>query len=149
MHGMKKHILRILLLLWFIFILKETVFRSGFLQYPLFSNGNFNLEMFSDLISVYRHNVYTFIYLCVGNIVTFIPFGFLVLPLFRGKNNRAFLLTLLFGFLLSLTIELAQWAFGVGVSEIDDLILNTFGVALGALLCLPFRKRLTGCRLQR
>ena len=145
---MKKWILRILLFIWFYFIFKETVFRDGFMQYPLFSHGSFNPELFTDLMSVYKHNVNTFIYLFVGNIVTFIPFGFLVLPLIKGKNSRAFFLTLLFGFLLSVFIELSQWAFGVGVSEPDDLILNTFGVLLGALLCLPFRKKLTGDRLQ-
>ena len=37
------------------------------------------------------------------------------------------------GFLLSLSIETAQFVLGSGVSELDDLILNTLGALLGHL----------------
>jgi glycopeptide antibiotics resistance protein len=35
------------------------------------------------------------------------------------------------GFVLSFIIEFLQFAFGVGVSEVDDLILNTLGTYIG------------------
>jgi glycopeptide antibiotics resistance protein len=37
-----------------------------------------------------------------------------------------------YGFLLSAMIETLQFILGTGVSELDDLILNTFGVWIGA-----------------
>ncbi len=44
---------------------------------------------------------------------------------------RALLRAALFGFLLSLGIETMQYILGSGVSELDDLILNTAGAVLG------------------
>lgn len=139
----RRPFLVVLLFLYLAVLLRMTVFREEFGSYPLFSHGDFNLNLFSDLIRIYHNSLSTFVYLFVGNIVTFVPFGFLVLPLFRRKRPvDALLLTVVSGFLLSLCIELSQWAFGVGVSELDDLILNTLGVFLGAVTCLPFRKSL-------
>ncbi len=139
----RKTLLSLLLLAYLAVLLRMTVFREGFMQYPLFSHGDFNLALFSDLVRIYRNSPSTFLYLFLGNIITFSPFGFLVLPLVKPKKTgQAFLQAVLFGFVLSFCIETSQWAFGVGVSEIDDLILNTAGVALGAFLCLPFCKAL-------
>ncbi len=143
-------VVKILLFIYLAVLLKLTVFRDGFGETPLFSNGDFNFELFTDLIRIYHRDVSVFLYLCVGNIVTFIPFGFLVMPLVaKSERNpsvhalrRGFAVTVGLGALLSLFIEVSQWAFGVGVSEIDDLILNVTGVFLGALACLPFVKKL-------
>ena len=35
---------------------------------------------------------------------------------------------------LSLGIELSQYVFGTGVTEIDDIILNTLGCLLGGII---------------
>jgi len=42
--------------------------------------------------------------------------------------------TALAGLAFSFAIEFFQYVFGTGISELDDLILNTFGVWLGAVL---------------
>ena len=51
----------------------------------------------------------------------------------------------LVGFILSLIIETAQFVLGSGISELDDLILNTLGALpgyLGTTFCLyRFSKR--------
>lgn len=138
----------VLLTLFFIYlavILRMTVFRKDFGSSGLFSNGDFNFELFTDLIRVYHNDKSVFIYLFFGNIVTFMPFGFLVLPLVNKdgcEKTKSFWVTVLLGCLFSLCVEISQWAFGVGVSELDDLVLNTFGVFLGALCCLPFLRKL-------
>ncbi len=62
------------------------------------------------------------------NIVMFMPCGFLV-PLFVRRNKWWYVL--LFGSLLSLVIELTQWAIGIGIFDIDDVILNSFGTMIG------------------
>ena len=47
------------------------------------------------------------------------------------KQCLSLLWAALFGFLLSLGIETMQFILGSGVSELDDLILNTLGAVLG------------------
>ena len=66
-----------------------------------------------------------------GNILLFVPLG-LFLPLFWRYFGRA-KCTILFGFGVSLSIELIQLIAG-GVTSVDDLILNTAGAAVGFAL---------------
>lgn len=47
---------------------------------------------------------------------------------------------LLWGFLLSFFIESMQFIFGTGVSELDDLILNTLGVWIGVIIMKILKK---------
>ncbi len=65
----------------------------------------------------------------VGNIVVFIPFGFL-LPYVheRGKN---FFVMLLHAFLFVLGIEVFQLFSAFGAFDVDDILLNCFGAVLG------------------
>ena len=64
-----------------------------------------------------------------GNIAMFIPFG-LLYPL-TFPNKSSFLFVLLTGASLSCSIEMIQWFMENRWSDIDDLILNTFGTVLG------------------
>lgn len=64
-----------------------------------------------------------------GNIALFVPMGVVWPTLFPGLNTAW--KTLAAGFGLSLTIEVLQLPFFERVSDIDDLILNTAGFALG------------------
>lgn len=59
----------------------------------------------------------------------------MLLPALTGIGKPV----LLIGFLLSLGIEISQYIFGTGVTEVEDLILNTLGTALGYLLWNLFR----------
>lgn len=65
----------------------------------------------------------------IGNIAMFIPFG-LLFPLTFPKRS-SFLSVLLTGAGLSCSIEIIQWFMENRWSDIDDLILNTFGTVLG------------------
>ncbi|WP_449400939.1 VanZ family protein [Chryseobacterium wanjuense] len=66
-----------------------------------------------------------------GNIVMFIPFGFL--GWFFPKLDD--LKTLLFSFIsIIFIVEALQYFTRMGIFEIDDIILNTFGVYLGFLM---------------
>ena len=73
----------------------------------------------------------------LGNIVAFMPFGFF-LPVF-SKRCRIFLNTVLYSFELSLFVELVQLVSKVGSFDVDDLLLNTIGGALGFLVYLGNR----------
>ena len=71
-----------------------------------------------------------------GNILAFLPFGFF-LPLLWEKCRRAFL-TVLLTACFSFCVELLQLITRVGSFDIDDVILNTLGGAIGFLLYLLF-----------
>lgn len=73
-----------------------------------------------------------------GNVMMFIPFGFLGW-MFSKLND---LKTLLFGFVSSIVIiEALQYFSRLGIFEVDDILLNTFGVFLGFLLKSLIEKR--------
>lgn len=125
---------KLLTLLFWIYIaalLRITVFREDFSFDHLMENGNVNPELFTAYIPFLRGGfIWLFIYLFVGNIVWFIPLGgYLV---WRHPKCSVLLATLT-GFLLSLAIEISQYVFGVGVTELDDLVLNTTGTLIGAV----------------
>ncbi len=71
----------------------------------------------------------------VGNIALFVPFGMMAVMLWRGAR-RPVLRTALVGLLFSLVIEAVQFIFSLGRTDVDDLLLNTLGAALGAWLAL-------------
>ena len=67
-----------------------------------------------------------------GNFVGFMPLGLLA-PLIFDKI-RSVRMMLLFSFLTSLAFELTQLVTGLGMFDIDDLILNTAGGVIGYLV---------------
>ena len=68
----------------------------------------------------------------VGNIVLFIPFGFL-LPLCM-KQGCNFFVMLLNAFLFVLGIEVFQLFSAFGAFDVDDILLNCLGAAMGYCL---------------
>lgn len=68
----------------------------------------------------------------LGNVVGFIPFGF-ILPIIHRDIRRFFFITFS-GFTLSLCVETIQLVTKLGCFDVDDLIMNTLGTALGYLL---------------
>ena len=67
----------------------------------------------------------------VQNLILFMPFGFL---LYAVADQPRTARILLFGFLLSLAIELCQLFFRLGWFEVDDILHNVLGTYLG--ICL-------------
>ena len=74
------------------------------------------------------------------NVVMFIPLGFF-LPLMWRKYHNGFE-TIKFGFYLSLFIELSQLFTRFRATDINDLITNTIGAALGWFIYFVFSKLL-------
>jgi len=106
-------------------VLNITVIRIG----VRYTERQINLSLFSDFINVYHDGgIGLFIWLFVGNILWFVPFGFL-LPIQMKKKN--FVKVTAIGFAFSFAIESMQFLTRKGVAELDDLILNTLGVAAG------------------
>ena len=75
-----------------------------------------------------------------GNVIGFIPYGF-ILPVIAHKcRNGLFIVAS--GFSLSLLVETVQLIAKVGCFDVDDIFLNTIGGMLGYLVyALVQRKR--------
>ena len=71
----------------------------------------------------------SFVVNILGNIVAFAPFGFM-LPLL-SKGFRKFFYVSFLSLLFSLSVELIQLFFKVGIFDVDDIFLNTVGGILG------------------
>lgn len=70
----------------------------------------------------------------LGNILIFIPVGIFYPMTFGTRDYHAkknTIRSVMFGFSLSLLIELTQLIFSKGYFEIDDMILNTIGSLIG------------------
>ena len=66
----------------------------------------------------------------MGNIVLFFPLGFYITLLNRNKKISVNVCLIA---LISTLAEIAQYLFCVGVTVIDDVILNTLGGFMGIL----------------
>lgn len=92
--------------------------------------AEFNLIPFSREINVVSY---------ILNVLMFVPLGFL-LPYIWGKiNNIKNILG--YGFLFSLIIEISQ-LFNYRQTDIDDLIMNTFGAVVGFVLFRTINKKI-------
>ena len=69
-----------------------------------------------------------------GNIGMFVPTGIILPILYKGVDRLWKAVAI--GFSMSLTIEVSQLLFYERTSDVDDLILNTIGVAIGFLTCI-------------
>ena len=64
-----------------------------------------------------------------NNIILFVPFGFIC-----GWNGIKVWKTVAVGLLLSIGIEAIQYIGALGFTEVDDVINNTIGTAVGILI---------------
>ena len=65
----------------------------------------------------------------IGNVALFIPTGIILPILFRKRSS--FWRVLASGVLISLGIEILQLPFAVRATDIDDLLMNAMGIAIG------------------
>ena len=76
------------------------------------------------------------------NAALFYPAGLLAcggLPAHWSKIRNIILISCLFA-IVSIGIEYAQYHFGMGLAETDDVIHNTLGALTGTLVCCTFKK---------
>ena len=113
---------------------------------------HYNLIPFLEIrrFWIYREQVGTFAWVSnlLGNVIGFLPFGFILPVIFR--NFRSFWSIMFGGFLFSLLVETIQLVTKVGCFDVDDLILNTLGAILGYLafmLCDKIRRMYYGKKI--
>jgi glycopeptide antibiotics resistance protein len=98
-----------------------------------------NLIPFAD---VSRDHLREMIY----NFVVFVPFGLLLSVNLKRAN---FWRRLALVFIFSLALEIIQFVFAIGVTDVTDVIMNTFGGFLGLILYDLSRKYVDDERLDR
>ena len=78
----------------------------------------------------------------IFNILLFIPFGILTcLTLNNKRKLQSIIITAVVGFFMSLTVECIQLITGRGMFELTDLVTNTAGSFIGALLYEGFTRK--------
>ncbi|MFC4735698.1 VanZ family protein [Bacillus daqingensis] len=105
---------------------------------------NYNLEPFLSIyrIAVYSENWLDPLIILGGNVLLFLPFGLLFPALLnRGKLLRkvGFIKTAAAAAVLSTFIETVQYLFTYRVANVDDVILNTVGGAVGYVVYAALR----------
>lgn len=105
------------LLVWII------LFKLQFSLNSLDKIRNINLIPF-----YYENNVSFHFREVIENVIIFIPFG-IYLKMICIDNKK----TILFGFAVSLLLEVSQYVLSVGASDITDVITNTLGALIGVL----------------
>lgn len=84
------------------------------------------------------HYRYVTIRNLIGNILLFLPWGFLAPLLF--PHFRKFRTILIFTACCSVAIEIMQFVFVVGVADIDDVLLNLVGTTIGFYIHICLNK---------
>lgn len=67
------------------------------------------------------------------NILLYLPLGYLLPFLVKSLRGHILLITII-GFCCSLATEMAQLYLQIGVFQVDDILLNTIGTLLGAII---------------
>ena len=136
---MRKRIVAALLLAYLVFVADLTL-----LQFQ--GDPGINLVPFRQIGDDIREGGRNFVVNFLGNIGVFMPLG-LALPLIRTRPTRARDVAVI-AFILSLSIELAQYALGRRVADVDDVIMNTSGAVLGFAVGWFFRRRSRSSRVE-
>lgn len=92
-----------------------------------------------DLAVLAKQGFWPFTIIFVGNLIWFVPVGgFVFIMSGEKKSVKKAAGT---GFLISLGIECLQWILAAGVSDVDDLLLNTLGAVIGYTLAAKLVKK--------
>lgn len=101
-------------------------------------NGSFqhNWSLFHSYREAFSADLPEILRSSMMNVALFFPCGLLIAGLYSGRNStpRKMCVLISTSFLFSLGIELCQYHFTLGIGEIDDVMHNTLGAALGFLV---------------
>ncbi len=132
-------VLYMILALYFMFF-SETLDRT-----MVSDEYRYNLTLFKE-INRFWNMRYTYgwdvtIVNLLGNVVCFMPFGFLLPTVSRKKIFKNFLSVTFMAMLFSLGIETVQLLMKVGAFDVDDIFLNTVGGLVGYIFMKLTRVR--------
>lgn len=93
----------------------------------------YNLQLFKEIKRFIRYRdqigIEGFVVNIFGNVLAFVPYGFL-LPMLK-RSYRKFYVIAFLSVLISIVIETSQLLLMVGVFDVDDILMNSLGGILG------------------
>lgn len=102
------------------------------------SIDSYNLVPFKSIIDIFKNGTtYSIIINIFGNLLVFMPLEYFLIELFKVKKLH---INFILSFGIILLIELFQYVFKVGVLDIDDLILCTFGMMIFYIIYTKIKK---------
>ncbi|QZY54158.1 VanZ family protein [Crassaminicella profunda] len=99
-----------------------------------YHHGSYNfmpLKTISQYLFL-KHGIKATIVNIGGNILAFMPLGFLYPIVWKKANKYKYILSV--SLILTCFIEIVQYIVGVGTCDIDDVLLNVVGGLLGYIL---------------
>lgn len=136
---------KVMCIIWWIyivllFLIVVIKFRGSFGElrermnyYSMENSINYNLVPFKSIGSQIKHISESWALInLLGNIVPFVPFGFL-LPI-AYKRINSFVKAFSVGFLSVILIEVFQFITKLGSFDVDDIMLNSIGIIIGYFL---------------
>lgn len=124
----KSFLCELLFFIYFFIVLYRTLFQRDFSYDPL-------SEVF-DGWTIFKTQYTGLDYQVIGNVVMFLPFGFLWALCFERKHKyvRALLNSTLSSLAFSAFIEITQLIFSKGTFQFSDIVYNMLGGLLGAVI---------------
>ena len=122
--------------LWSIFLIYMIVVLGATIGDRVSGYESINLQLFSSYKDVYNNFSLGEWRNIILNILMFVPIGFMI-PLIFKKCERCYI-TYLVGFGITLFIEILQLVSKRGIFELDDIINNSLGCAIGYGIVMLF-----------
>jgi len=144
--GINK-LIRIIAVLLFIFYFTCLLYRLFFFAYGQYyrfyeNEIRYNFIPFKTIagyiIKINKYNLDVWFYNLFGNILAFIPMGFFLPAIF--KKLRSYKKIAVLTFLISAVLEMIQFWLKLGITDIDDVMLNVLGGLSGYFLFWLSRK---------
>ena len=152
----RRNMWRVVFVIYLIFLMYFLFFSDLFGRTVVYEDYRYNLEPFKEIkrfcTTVKDKDYLIFFVNIIGNIVLFMPFGYLFMAVTEGRQYRhkkivtGFLDAFVAAFIFCLTVETAQLLSKVGVFDVDDVILNVFGAILGYFVYVIARRVRTATR---
>ncbi|MBR1633749.1 MAG: VanZ family protein [Lachnospiraceae bacterium] len=106
-------------------------------------HGSYNIQPFREIGRYIEYaDMFSWQIVAVnllGNILVFLPFGFLIPSLLPANDKKHPLAITGLSLLFSAVVEVLQYLTAVGAADVDDVILNTIGGFLGYLCYVSWR----------
>lgn len=132
---------RFLFLLYMLLLIYFLFFSEKYGRTTVTEEYHYNLKLFKEIRRFwdYRQQLGFFAVATnlAGNIICFMPFGFMLPELDKTFNHGIFVVFC--GFVVTLCVETMQLVFRVGSFDVDDILLNTIGTILGYLAGAMYR----------
>lgn len=136
---------RILFVLYLILALYFMFFSETLDRTMVSDEYRYNLVLFKEIKRFwemrYTYGWHITLINLLGNIVCFMPFGFLIPTISKKKIFKNIISVTLLAMLFSVFIETAQLLTKVGAFDVDDIFLNTLGGMAGYVVMKMTRVR--------